>query len=135
MLAINVATPRSSRQVQEIHRELRGVDSVYSSATLRQVFRKTGKALDQATAEIASLRSERDQLAAALEHQKPAKRRKVEPSAQERFVTMLEVRKVKEEIAVSQDAGGEVTAQNEGANAKDRDQGNVSEVEEVIVIS
>ena len=81
MAAIDVSTPRSSRQVQEIHRELRMVDSVYSTATLRQVFRKTGKALDKATAEIASLKRERDQLVAALEHQKPQKRRKVHPTA------------------------------------------------------
>ena len=37
----------------------------------------------------------------ALEQKKSAKLRKVKPSAQERFVTILEVRKVKEKIAVS----------------------------------
>ena len=135
MSAINVSTPKSSRQVQEIHRDLRGVDSIYLTATLRQVFRKTGKALDQATAEIASLRLERDQLAAALEQQKPQKRRKVEPSAQDRFVTILEVRKVKGEMAVSSDAGGVVTAQDEGVRTDIRDEENDSETKEVIYIS
>ena len=135
MTAIDVPTPRSSRQVQDIHRELRIVDSVYSTATLRQVFRKAGKALDQATAQIASLRHERDQLAAALEQQKPKKRRKVEASAQERFVTMLDVRKVKGEMAVSQDAGGVVTAQNEAIRTDGGDDNNESEVEEVITVA
>lgn len=76
-----------------------------STATLRQVFWKTGKALDQATAQIVSLTHERDQLATLLEQQRPNKRHKFEPSAEDKFVTMIEVRKIKGEMEVSGDAG------------------------------
>lgn len=56
-----VQTPRSSRQIHQIQRELRGVDDSYDNATLRQVFRKTGKALDVVIVEISTLKRERDQ--------------------------------------------------------------------------
>ena len=57
-----------------------------------------------------SLKRERDQLVAALEHQKPQKRRKIRPTAQERFVTMLDVKEVKESIRTGPHAGGAATA-------------------------
>lgn len=135
MSALEVKTPRTSRQISVIHRDLGGVDPVYNNATLRQVFRKAGKALDQATAEISSLKHERDQLAAALDRQKPQKRRKVQLTAQDRFVTMLEVRKVKEEMSTPEDAGGTVTAESEAVRTDGSDEEVDSEVEDCIIVS
>ena len=102
---------------------------------LRQVFRKTGKALDQAAAQISSLKHERDQFAAALEHQKPQKRRKVNQTAQERFVSMLEVRNAKAEMATSSGKGATVTARSPSIATDSCIEESESEVEEVIVIS
>ena len=132
---MDVKTPRSSRQIQHIHRELRVVNSVYSNATLRQVFRKTGKALDLASAEISSLKHERDQLAAALDLQKPQKRRKVQKTAQERFVTMLDVRKVKEDLATPGSEAGAVTAQSPSIASGSSVAESISDIEEEITVS
>ena len=58
--ALDVQTPRSSRQIYVLHQELREINVTYDTVTLRQVFRKTGKALDLAIAENATLKRERD---------------------------------------------------------------------------
>lgn len=133
--AMAVTTPKSSRQVHDIYQELFVVDTVYNNATLRQVFRKTGKALDQATAEISSLKHERDQLAAALDRQKPQKHQKVQPTAQGRFVTILDVLKVKAEIATSGSEGATVTTRSPSIETESSGEESDSTIEEVFTVS
>ena len=48
---------------------------------------------------------------------------------------MLDVRKVKEDMAVSENAGGVVTAQDEALRTEEGEDGNVSEAEEVITVA
>ena len=134
MSAIDVQTPSSSRQVHQIQQRLSVVDDIYDSATLRQVFRKTGKALDTAIAENTILKRERDQLAAAIEAQKPQKRRKVFPTAQERFVRLLDVRQ-QEQLKTEGVAGPSDTAGLDSVAITSSDEEGNSSAEECIEIS
>lgn len=112
MSALDFQTPRSSRQIHQIQAQLRSVDLKYDSVTMRQVFRKTGKALDIAIAENATLKRERDQLGAALKQQKPPKRRKVQ-TAQERFTRLVDVRLSEQEPETAGMAGPSGTARSD----------------------
>ena len=71
----------------------------------------------------------------ALDLQKPQKRRKVQPTAPDRFVKMLEVRKVKEEMPTPEDAEGMVTAESEAAHTDGSDEEVDSEAEDCIMVS
>ena len=117
------------------NKRLRVVDDIYDSPTLRQVFRKTGKALDTAIAENVSLKRERDQLAAAIEAQKPQKRRKVKQTAQQGFVRMVDVRRVKEEMASSSDVKGKGRAIKRPLFEVSSGDETDSEIEECITVS
>ena len=111
------------------------VDLVYRNATLRQVFRKTGKALDLASAQISSLKHERDQLAATLDLQKLQKRHKVQKTAQERFVTMLDVRKVRKDLVTPTGEASAVTAQSPSIASESSVTESISDIEEEIIVS
>ena len=79
---------------------MRNLEPAFNQATFRHLTRKLCKALNDSCMQIAALTHERDQLAAALERQKPQKRREVKPTAQERFVAIKDVRRVKAEIGI-----------------------------------
>ena len=106
MSGIDISTPKSSPQINIIAKDLRSMDPAYRSPTFRSFQSKLGKALDEAIVKISTLSEERDQLAAALERQRPQKRRKVRETAQEAFVRIADVRKVKEDMASSSDTKG-----------------------------
>ena len=67
---------------------MRLLEPAYGLATFRLLVRKLNKALNEATGQISSLTHKRDQLTAAIERQKPQKRRKVRATAQEQFVAI-----------------------------------------------
>ena len=128
-------TPKSSRQLVDITRDMRGLEPAYDRPIFRFLTRKLCKALDDKSAQIATLTHERDQLAAALELQKPQKRRKVKPSAQDRFVALLDVRRVKREVGLLEDKGSTDKDTESWVDLRDSDEEEVSEVEDCIVIS
>ena len=135
MSAIVFATPKSSQQVNAIARDLRRLEPAYGLPTFRFFVRKLGKTLDQAAGQISSLTHERDQLAAALERQKPQKRRKVCATAQEQFVAIQDVRRVKREMGILPDES-ELDSDGEGwIDQAHLEEEIDSEVEECIVIS
>lgn len=133
--AVTFQIPRSSRQLTNIVRDLRGVDEAFARPTFRLLTRKLCKALDDSCMEIASLTQRTEQLAAALESQKPQKRRKVRPTAQERFVAIQDVVRVKREMGILPDEP-DLDSDREGwIDQADCEEENNSEVEECIIVS
>ena len=84
--------------------------------------------------QISTLKVERDQLAAALERQKPQKRRRVKASAQDPFVTIQDVKRVKREMGILPDEP-DLDSDGEGwVDLEDFEEETVSEAEECIVV-
>ena len=135
MSSIDISTPRSSRQVNLIARELRSIDATYRSLTFKSFQLKLSKALDEATVKISTLSEERDQLIAALERQRPQKRRKVNKSTQQSFVRISDVVKVKEGLASSSDIKGKGRAIKRYLIEVESSEESDSEAEECITIS
>ena len=79
------------------------MDEAFAKLTFRLLTRKLCKALDDSCMEIASLTQRNEQLAAALERQKPQKRRRVRPTAQQRFIAIQDVVRVKREMGIIPD--------------------------------
>ena len=81
------------------------------------------------------LSEERDQLAAALERQRPQKRRKVKQTAQQGFVRVADVRREKEEMASSSDVKGKGRAAKRSFIEISSEDETDSEIEECITVS
>ena len=85
--------------------------------------------------QIARLAHEKEQLAAALERQKPQRRRKVRPTAQQRFVAIQDVVRVKREMGILPDEA-DLDSNGEGwIDLADSEEENDSEAEECIIVS
>ncbi|RYP34503.1 hypothetical protein DL766_002945 [Monosporascus sp. MC13-8B] len=95
MAALGVKTPKSSRELARLEKSLVGVDPTYGNPTVRLLFRKFAKALDDKTAKLSAAEVHNSQLTAALEKAKPKKRGKVQSEPNEDFVKMISVKKVK----------------------------------------
>ena len=132
---VTFQTPRTSRQLVNITRDMRNLEPAFNQATFRHLTRKLCKALDDSCMRIAALTHERDQLAAALERQKPQKRRKVKPTAQERFVAIEDVRRVKAEMGILFDELEGDTDEDDWEDHRNWEQEQDSEVEECILVS
>ena len=135
MTGLDIATPRSSRHINVIARELRSMDPAYRSPTFKTFQKKLGKALDEATVQISELREQRDQYAVALERQRSQKRRKVKETAQQGFIRVADVRRVKEELATSSNAKGKRKARKRVILELESSDEVESEAEEEIRIS
>lgn len=110
MTAVVFSTPKSTRQSMDIVTSLRGMEPAYGRPNFRYFVRKVGKALDDSCSQIATLTPERNQIDAALECQKPHLRRRVRLTAQQRFVRMPDLRKVKRSVGLLPDNSSDETA-------------------------
>ena len=135
MTGLDIATPRSSRHINVIARELRSMDPAYRSPTFKTFQKKLGKALDEATVQISELSEQRDQYAVALERQRSQKRRKVKETAQQGFIRVADVRRVKEELTTSSNAKGKRKARKRVILELESSDEVESEAEEEIRIS
>ncbi|RYO93061.1 hypothetical protein DL762_001324 [Monosporascus cannonballus] len=95
MAALGIKTPKSSRELTRLEKSLVGVDPTYGNPTVRLLFRKFAKALDDKTAKLSAAEVHNSQLTAALEKAKPKKRGKVQSEPNKDFVKMISVKKVK----------------------------------------
>lgn len=90
-----VKTPKSSKEVLQLQRDLSKIDPIFGNATGRLIFRKTAKALDASTLESSLMEQHNEQLTVSIEKTKPKKRRKVLPAPNEEFVRLKDVQLVK----------------------------------------
>ena len=114
---------------------MRTLEPAYGLPTFRLFVRKLGKTLNEAAGQISSLTYKRDQLAAALERQKPQKRLKVRAIAQKQFVAIQDIKRVKREIGILPNKL-ELDSDGEGwVDQSDLEEESDSSVEECIIVS
>ncbi|RYP29618.1 hypothetical protein DL768_011211 [Monosporascus sp. mg162] len=111
--ALGVKTPKSSRDLARLEKSLVEVDPSYGNPTIRLLFRKFAKALNEKTNRLSAAEVHNSQLTAALKKAKPKKRRKVQPEPNENFVRMISVRKVKVGLGAPAKGPSAVTRRNQ----------------------
>ncbi|RYO82199.1 hypothetical protein DL763_008316 [Monosporascus cannonballus] len=116
MAALGVKTPKSSRELARLEKSLVEVNPTYGNPTVRLLFRKFAKALDDKTTKLTAAEVRNSQLTAAVEKAKHKVRRKVQPEPNEDFVKMISVRKVKVGLKAPAKGRSTVTRQNQQQN-------------------
>jgi len=86
-----ISTPKSSKDLYGLQKNLSDIDPVYGQPTARLLFRKFGKILDETLAELAHTKYKAEILQTVLDKTKSQKRRRVLPDPNKDFVTMQAV--------------------------------------------
>jgi hypothetical protein len=97
---IKIATPKSSREVLDLHRKMCAVDESFQASATRLLFRKIGRALDIANAKLAESESRYESFSNSLKKKRPKKRKTIKIKVQGTFVQMMDVRKMKISIGM-----------------------------------
>ena len=91
-------TPTNSREVKELGLRMLAVDGALATAAQRRGLWKLQKAFDVLTASNTAHEQQIEQLKAAIERQRPRKRRQVLPRSQQAFVGMEDVSQAREQL-------------------------------------
>ena len=107
-----IDTPRHSSQVQKLANQL--ISSHRTDPTVRLLFRKISKSIDEQNTKLAKAEGVVRGLEAKIDNLRPKKKQKVEPGPNERFVRIEDIMKAKaaleansEPITTSHNAQGE----------------------------
>ena len=119
--AVNVNTPKSSKDVDKLREILTRIDPAFKNPTTRLLFRKVGKALDDSNNKLTAAENHNNQLTSALEKATSKKRRKVEPDPNHEFVKLKDVRLVKAGLQGPAKEPNVVTPQNEPQNEEEKE--------------
>lgn len=121
IVAIDVRTPESSKDINRLKEILISIDPTFENPTAHLLFKKMGKALDDWDIKLTATENHKNQLMAALEKAGPKKRRKVEPDPNQEFVTLKDVRIVKEGLQEPPTGPDVVTPQNEAEEEEENE--------------
>lgn len=128
LAAVVLKTPHSSRQIRAIESELRGVSDAYKLPTVRLLFRKLCKGLDELATRAATAEAENEVLVAALEQQKPRKKRRVVPDPNQAFVDIVAIGKERAAMGLADEDPAPTL---EASGSEDEDE--VEELECIVV--
>ncbi|RYP02834.1 hypothetical protein DL765_010673 [Monosporascus sp. GIB2] len=134
MAGIGVPTPKSSRDLVILERELFSVESALKTPTARLLFRKLAKALDQRVLEISSAEYQVEVLQAQLEKARPSKRRNVVPDPNQAFVDIVAVGKVQEGLRMEAEGPRLGTGANEPIESVEAESNSEESVEDCIEV-
>jgi hypothetical protein len=109
---ITISTPRSSRDLNIIERNLRGVDPALFTPTIRLLFRKVGKALDDQIVQLSNTQALNQSLQHIVDKSNSKKRKAVHPAPNEDFVRLADVRRVRRTIEGFAQSSSEESSEN-----------------------
>ncbi|OBS20524.1 hypothetical protein FPOA_17809 [Fusarium poae] len=134
MSAVDVQTPKSSRDLVKLQRSLMAVDPAFGQSAARLLFRKVGKALDDNIVKLTAAEVQTDHLTNALEKARPQKRRRVIPDPNKDFVELHEVQTEKARLAAEGGGESDIHSDLEGSTLSDSGSEKSSEAEDCIEV-
>ncbi|KAK2931908.1 hypothetical protein FoTM2_009426 [Fusarium oxysporum f. sp. vasinfectum] len=134
MSAVDVQTPKSSRDLVKLKRSLMAVDPAFGQSAARLLFRKVGKALDDNIVKLTAAEVQTDHLTNALEKARPQKRRRVIPDPNKDFVELHEVQTEKARLAAEGGGESDIHSDLEGSTLSNSGSEKSSEAEDCIKV-